>query len=95
MQSGKYYRTNLEGDRLVYSPVREEASQTPPTTPLSNQPRAKNSPTPPPPEDDMATHMNLSTFKGVGDEDMDKFWFVSGSVWTMHNIASDVVKRAQ
>ena len=70
-RSGKYYKTNLEGDIVVYTLVREAASKSPPATPLSNQPRGKNSPTPPPPEDDMAAHMKLSTFKGVGDEYMD------------------------
>ena len=43
----------------------------------------------------MAAHMKLPTFKGVGDEDMDQFWFVAGSVWIMQNVASDAVKRAQ
>ena len=80
-RSGKYYRTNQEGDRSIYSPVRESSSQSRPTTPLSNQHRGKNSPTPlPPPEDDMAMHMNLPTFNIVGDEDMDQFWFVIESV---------------
>ena len=41
----------------------------------------------------MATHMKLPTFKGVGDEDMDRFWFVTESVWTAQNVAIDVVKR--
>ena len=94
-QSGKYYRTNQEVDRSIYSPVREAVLQSPPATPLSNQRRGKNSPTPPPPEGDVATHMKFPTFKGVGDEDMDQFWFVAESVWTMHNVASDAAKRAQ
>ena len=94
MCSAKYFRTNQEGDRFVYSLVREVASQSAPATPLSNQPRGKNSPTPPPLEGDMAAHMKLPTFKGVGDEDMDQFWFVAGSVWTAQNITSDAVKRA-
>ena len=93
MWSGKYYRANLEGDRFVYSPVREVASQSPLATPHCNQPRGKSSPTPPPLEDDMDAHMKLPTFKGVGDEDMDQFWFVAGSIWTAQNVASDVVKR--
>ena len=69
-QSRKYYQTNLEGGRFVYIPVGVVA-QSPPATPLSNQHRGKNSPTPQPPEDDMATHMKLPTFKSVGDEDME------------------------
>ena len=39
--------------------------------------------------------MKFLAFKGVGDEDMDQFWFVAGSVWTAQNVASDAVKRAQ
>ena len=74
--------------------VREEAAQISPATPISNQRRGKNSPTPPPPEDDMVAHMKLPTFKGVGDEDMEQFWFVTETEWNAQNIASDVVKRA-
>ena len=43
----------------------------------------------------MATHMKFPTFKGVGDEDMEQFWFVAESVWIAQNVASDAVKRAQ
>ena len=73
-RSGKYYWTNQEGDRSVYILVREASAQSPPATPLSNQHRDKNSPTPPPPpEANMAVHMKFPTFKGVGYEDMDQF----------------------
>ena len=72
-QSGKYYQTNQEGGRSVYNPVREAAAQIPLATPLLNQRRGKNSPTPPPPEDDMVAHMKLIAFKVVGDEDMEQF----------------------
>ena len=59
-RSGKYYRTNQEGDKSVYSPVRDSATQKPPTTPPSSHHRGKNSPIPPPPpEDEMASHMKL------------------------------------
>lgn len=43
----------------------------------------------------MATHMKLPTFKGVGDEDMERFQFVANAVWTVKNVNTDVVKRAQ
>ena len=43
----------------------------------------------------MAVHLRLPTFKGVGDEDMDRFWFVADSVWTAQNVATDMMKRAQ
>ena len=71
---------------MVYSPLRESSDlnqggvvqgvTSSPDTPESNPHKGKNSPTPPSPplEDDMATHMNLPTFKGIGDEDMDQFW---------------------
>ena len=93
-RSGKYYRTNQEGYRSIYSPVRSFVAFDPPSTHPLNPRRGKNSP-PPPPEDDMATHLKLPTFKGVGDEDMDRFQFVAGLVWTAQNIVSDTVKRAQ
>ena len=43
----------------------------------------------------MAAHLKLPTFRGVGDEDMDWFWFVVDFVWTAENVVSDMVKRAQ
>ena len=43
----------------------------------------------------MATHLKLPTFNGMGDEDMDRFWFVTESVWMAQNVTSDVVKQAQ
>ena len=95
-RSGKYYRTNLEGGIFVYIPLREMATQIPPATLSSRPHKGKNSPIPPPPSDsDMAAHLKLPTFKGVGDEDMDRFWFVADSVWTAQNVASDTVKRVQ
>ena len=51
--------------------------------------------TPPPPDSDMVVHLKLPTFKGVEDEDMDRFLFVSDSVWTAENVASDMVNMAQ
>ena len=43
----------------------------------------------------MDVHMKFPTFKGVGDEDMDQFWFVAELVWTAQNVASDAMKREQ
>ena len=93
--SGKYYKTNKEGDISVYSLVRNSTAHSPPTTPPSTPHRGKNSPVPPPPEDKMASHMKLPTFKGVGDKDMDRSWFFTESVWTEQNVANDAMKRAQ
>ena len=93
--SGKYYRTNLEGGKSIYSLLQETAAQSPPATPPSRPHKGKSPPAaPPPPDNDMAAHLKLPTFKGVGDEDMDRFWFVADSVWTAKNVTNDTVKRA-
>ena len=87
-RSGKYYRTNLDRGRAAYSPVKELAT---------SPPRArggKNSPIMSSLDNDMAAHLKLPTFKGVGDEDMDRFWFIADYVWTLQNVASDMIKRA-
>lgn len=39
--------------------------------------------------------MNLPTFKGVADEDIERFCFVSSEVWNAQNFNTDDVKRAQ
>ena len=43
----------------------------------------------------MAAHSKLPTFKGAGDEDLERFWFVVESVWTSQNIMSDSIKQVQ
>ena len=40
----------------------------------------------------MAENLKLPTFKGAGDEDMDRFWFVAESVWTTQNVLSDAIR---
>ena len=71
-------------------------AQSPLATPPSSPCKGKSSPIPPPPSDnDMAAHLKLPTFKGVGDDDMDRFWFVVDFVWTAKNVTNDMVKRAQ
>lgn len=40
-------------------------------------------------------YMKLPTFKGLGDEYMDRFWFVVESLWVAQNVATDAVNRAQ
>ena len=73
-------------DRSLYIPLREPVAHvgtSPTATPYLSQHKGKNSPTPlPQAEEYMATHMKLPTFKGVGDKDMDRFWFVVESIWT-------------
>ena len=73
-RSGKYYRTNLDGGRAAYSPVKE-LTKSPPRAHKSN-----NSPVMSSLDSDMAAHLKLPTSKGVGDEDMDRFWLVADSV---------------
>ena len=79
--SGKYYRINLDGGRSTYNPLQEPSAQDPLATSPPRTHKGKNSPVPPPPLDsDMDAHLKLPTFKGVGDEDMDRFWFVAESI---------------
>ena len=95
-RSGKYYQTNLDRGRSSYNPLQEPATQYPPVTSPPRPHKGKNSPIPPPPlNSDMVAHLKLPTLKGVGDEDMDRFWFIVDFVWTAQNVASDTVKRAQ
>ena len=84
--SGKYYRTNLDRGRAAYSPVKELATS-PPRARIG-----KNSPITSSLDSDMVVHLRLPTFKGVGDEDMDRFLFVEDSVWTVQNVASNTIK---
>ena len=87
-RSGKYYQTNLDRVRATYSPVKELATSPPKAC------KGKNSPITSSLDSDMATHLKLPTFKGVGDEDMDRFWFIADSIWTAQNVESDTIKRA-
>ena len=95
-RSGKYYWTNLDRGRSTYNLLQELAVQDPPVTSPPRPRKGKNSPIPQPSLDShVVAHLKLPTFKGVGDEDMDQFWFVADSVWTAHNVASDTIKRVQ
>ena len=85
-RKGKYYRTNLDGGRSTYNPLQEPATSPP------RSHKGKNSPIQPPSLDsDMAAHLKLPTFKGLGDEDMDRFWFVADSVWIAQKDRKSVV----
>ena len=80
-RSGKYYRTNLDEGRSTYNPLSEPTVHDPPAASPPRTCKGKNFHVPPPPLDnDMVVHLKLPTFKGVGDEDMDRFWFVENSV---------------
>ena len=54
-----------------------QVGTSPSTMPSSNPCKGKNSP----------------TFKGVGDEAIDRFWFIEESIWNAQNINNDVIKR--
>lgn len=109
MCSGKYYRANQRGDKSIYSPLRNLpnndtksieatlARGSPPATPQSNLCKGRTYPTPPSPpaEEDMAAHMKLPTIKGVGDEDMERFWLFANAIWNTQNFNNDVVKTTQ
>ena len=73
-RSGKYYQTNLDEGRAAYSPFKEPATSPPRAR------RGNNSPITSSLDSDMDAHLKIPTFKGVGDEDMDRFWFIVDSI---------------
>ena len=65
---------------------------TPPPVSLSSPP---SSPTPPlpPPQLNMASAIKLLVFKGVGNEDLDQFWFMVRAVWEAQGVTDDHIKK--
>ena len=43
----------------------------------------------------MVYEMRLPTFRGDGSEDPDQDWFLCEVVWSIKNVANEVLKRAQ
>ena len=41
----------------------------------------------------MASAIQLPIFKGVGSEDLEKFWFGLNSVWKAQQITDDNIKK--
>ena len=86
MRSSKNYQNSREEDCSAHSPPR-------PTQGLSAAPNL--GPQEDKIEEPMTAHLNLPTFKGAADEDMDRFWFVTDLVWMAKGVVSDTVKREQ
>ena len=42
----------------------------------------------------MANTIKLPVFKGVGNEDLDQFWFVIKAVWEAQGVMDDNIKKA-
>lgn len=63
-----------------------------PTSSTSNP----SSPTPatPPPKVGMVSAVKFSVFKGVGNEELGKFWLVVRVVWESQGITDDNIKKA-
>lgn len=43
----------------------------------------------------MVNAMKIPTFKGIGSEDLEQFWFVVNVLWTSQQIIDDNIKNAQ
>ena len=41
----------------------------------------------------MASAIKLPVFKGVGNEDLDQFWFVVKAVWEAQGVMDDNIKK--
>lgn len=68
----------------------------PPTSPTSNSstPTLTPNPNPPPPKVGMASTVQLSTFKGIVNEELVWFWFVIKYVWDAQSITDDSINKA-
>jgi len=76
-------------------PTPPTSSSHPSTLPPSSPPPLTPLPTPPPPPPlfNMANYEKLPVFKGVGDEDLDQFWFIAKVVWKAQGIMNDQMKK--
>ena len=63
-----------------------------PTSPTS--PPSSSTPPPPPPQFSMASAIKLPVFKGVGNEDLDQFWFVVRAAWEAQGVTDDNINKA-
>ena len=68
----------------------------PPTPPLVSPSLTPSPPTPPLPQPqfNMVSAIKFSVFKGVGNEDLDQFWFVVKVVWEAQGVTYDSIKKA-
>ena len=63
----------------------------PPTSPPS--PPSLPVPIPPPPKFKLTSTVKLHVFKGLGNEDLDQFWFVVTVVWEAQGVTDDHIKE--
>jgi len=42
----------------------------------------------------MASTIKFPVFKGLGNEDLDQFWFVVKVVWELQGVTDDNIKKA-
>jgi len=64
----------------------------PPFSPLS--PPSPPTPCPPPLQFSMVSAIKLLVIRGVGNEDLDQFWFMVRAVWEAQGIVDDNIKKA-
>lgn len=64
--------------------------------PLMSPPSPPSSPTPPPPNHkfSMVSAIKLRVFRGVGNEDPYQFWFVVRTMWEVHGVTNENIKKA-
>ena len=67
-----------------------------PTPPLNSLPSPRTSPvsSPPPPLFSMENIVKFPLFKGLGNEDLDQFWFIVRVVWEAQGVTDDHIKKA-
>lgn len=77
-------------------PLIPPPSTPPPASPTSNPstPTLTPPPPPPPPKVGIASAIKLLVFKGVGNEEPGRFWFVIRSVWDAQGITDENIKKA-
>ena len=84
--------------RSVASLIRQQILQLPPppTPPPASPPSPPSPPTPPPPtpQFSMVSAIKLPIFRGVGNEDLDQFWFVVRAVWEAQGVTDENIKKA-
>ena len=77
--------------------IRQGFPQIPPlpTPPLNSPPSPPTSPIPPPPplRFSMEKTVKLPLFKGLGNEDLDQFWFVVRAVWEARDVTNDLINK--
>jgi len=83
--------------RSAISLIKQRIPRIPlPPTPLLVSPSSTPSsptPPPPPPQFNMASTIKLPVFKGVGNEDLNQFWFVVMAVWEEQGVIDENTRK--